>query len=343
MKTHLTWALLVSAWAWASPQTHFHAEAEKNFKPQYASRATGNWAKRSKKLSRLRYPWPVKVLSIGHTIASFQSYNFGGPPAPYFHHGLDIRAEAGSDVLASVGGEVINIENYIPGSDFYWEVAILDKDGFIWQYHHIEKKSIPQAIHEAFKNKTSIDAGTKIGEVVAWEIETFGEVFHHIHLNILGKEKAYLNPFEFLELLPDKSAPEIVGFKLLQNGMIEEDNEVKGTSYTVAAEIRDLVLSDVFIVPPNEIKISIDTADPITVWKFNGLPGGSSNEAYVTDFFPPRLACGDYECRRPVINLGFNKKNKMIFPVIPGRHKLELWVSDYNGNENKQAFEWIVN
>ncbi len=343
MKLSVGLGLIFSTFLWANPLHKEHAEAEKNFHPNYASQATGDLKKESKRINSERYPWPVKVLSIGHTIASYQNYSFGGPPSPYFHHGLDIRADAGTDVLASTGGQVINIENYVPGNKFYWEVAIKDKEGFIWQYHHIEKNSIPAKIHEAFKNQTEIEAGTKLGEVIAWNVETFGERFDHIHLNILGKGRAYLNPFEFLELLPDKSSPEISNFKVIQGAIAKDNSANQGTQYTIAAEIKDLVLSDVFVVPPNEIHMAIDEGTPFRVWKFDSLPGGASNEDYVTDFFQTQLACGNYECRKPVINLGFNKAKQKVFPSTPGRHNLELIVSDYNGNETRKKFEWFVN
>lgn len=303
---------------------------ERDFHPAYLKHASGELRTPRDSSERKRYPWPVSVKSIGHSMASYQRYSFFG--SAYFHHGIDIRADAGSDVIASAGGLVINIENYMPGDDAYWEVAILDSDGFIWQYHHIARESIPEAIFKAYKEKTPIQSGTKIGEVYYWGIVTFGERFHHIHLNVLGKNKEYLNPFEFLELLPDRAYPEIGDFHVIK----------KGSQYTIAAEVRDLMLSDVFILPPNEIRVSVDGDKPFTVWKFDSLPGGASNEAFVDNFYVPSLACGDYNCRRPVIDLGFRKKPGQVFPLNTGKHRLNLWVSDYNGNETEKSFEWTV-
>ncbi|MFM8269981.1 MAG: M23 family metallopeptidase [Pseudomonadota bacterium] len=305
-------------------------EIEREFHPDYLERASGEL--RSLRLSghNERAPWPVDVKSIGHTMASYQRYSFFG--SAYFHHGIDIRADAGSEVIASVGGQVINIENYMPGDDAYWEIAILDSDGFIWQYHHVERSSIPDSIFQAYQSKTPISAGTKLGEVYFWGITTFGERFHHIHLNVLGKNKTYLNPFDFLRLLPDDSAPEIIDFQVIK----------RPNGYTIAAEVKDLVLSNVFVLPPNELRVSIDGEKPFTVWKFDSLPGGSSNDAFVNNFYIPELACGDYECRKPVIDLGFRKIAGQVFPLSSGKHRLELSVSDYNGNEAVKAFEWTV-
>ncbi|MFM8313562.1 MAG: peptidoglycan DD-metalloendopeptidase family protein [Deltaproteobacteria bacterium] len=318
-----------------------HAEAEKNFKPKYFKLAHGDLNKKRTRSGGTRYTWPVALKSIGHTMASYQRY--GGLNGAYFHHGLDIRADAGSDVIASAGGQVVNIENYMPGDDAYWEVAILDAEGFIWQYHHIERESIPKAIFDAYQNKTSIAPGTKLGEVYYWSVVTFGERYHHIHLNILGNDKKYLNPFEFLELLPDDSAPEIGKVSLVVNGNAVTGNSVSGGSYTIGAEIKDLILSDVFIVPANEIKVSIDGNSSFTVWKFDSLPGGADNEKFVNQFYLPKLACGDYSCRKPIIDLGFRKTPGQVFPVSRGNHQIEITISDYNGNQARQTFGWTVN
>lgn len=304
-----------------------HEEAERTFKPNYLELAEGDFSKRK---TVERHPWPVSVLSIGHTMASYQNYSFVSQA--YFHHGLDIRAEAGSDVVASAGGKVINIENYMPGDDAYWEVAILDEAGFIWQYHHIEKSSIPPAIYDAYESQSSIPAGTKLGEVYFWKVVTFGERFHHIHLNILGRDKEYLNPFSFLERLPDSRPPEIAEFSYLKS---------KGT-YSIGVHLKDWILSDVFIVPPYHIEVAIDGQKPFTVWKFDRLPGGSDNEKFVNRFFLPRLACGNYQCRKPVIDLGFNQEGKQVFPLSKGKHHLELRVSDYAGNTASRNYDWDV-
>lgn len=325
----------------AAPKIALHEEIERDFHPPYAKLAYGVLkGKHRDQRKQNRAPWPVSIKSIGHTMASYQRY--GGLSEAYFHHGLDIRADAGSDVLASVGGRVVNIENYMPGDDAYWEVAILDDEGFIWQYHHIERQSIPDNIFQAFKSQTAIAAGTKLGEVYYWSVVTFGERYHHIHLNILGKNKAYLNPFEFLEMLPDKSGPEISKLFLVRNGNSVAGNSISAGSYTIGAEIKDLILSDVFIVPANEIKVSIDGSAPFTVWKFDSLPGEASNEKYVNDFYLPKLACGDYSCRKPIINLGFRKSPIQVFPSTRGTHEVEVLVSDYNGNQARQTFSWTI-
>src|SRR4030065_715013 len=78
-----------------------------------------------------------------------QSYqDYGG--TPYFHHGMDMMKMGGTPVWNRSGGQVINIENYNPGWDLYWEVAVLDPFGYIWQYHHIQMETIPQYIWDKY-------------------------------------------------------------------------------------------------------------------------------------------------------------------------------------------------
>lgn len=309
--------------------------AEASYKPHYLHLATGT-AETAKNLET-KHPWPQRVLSIGHNTASFQHY--GGNP--YFHHGLDIRGDAGSDVIASAGGKVVNIENYMPPQDAYWEVAILDDDGFLWQYHHVERDSIPQEIHDAYKSGEKITAGTKIGEIFYWSVTTFGERYHHVHLNVLGAGGIYLNPFNFLEPLADTQAPQVVELGLLKNGNRWQESSISG-SYSAYAIIHDLILHDKFVVPPHEITYTLDNEAPVVVWNFDTLPGGTSNERFVRQFFVPGIACGDYSCRRLAVNLGFHKDGNRALTQTPGQHKLVLTARDVVGNSVSKDLVWTV-
>ncbi len=317
-----------------STAKRLHDDAELQFQSAYLALATG---KLKNNRPETRYPWPFEVLSIGHTMSSYQ--NYGGNP--YFHHGLDIRGDAGADVLASAGGKVVNIENYVAGLAPYWEVAVLDEQGFLWQYHHVDKDSIPDEIWQAFRNKTSISQGTKIGEIYYWPVVTYGERYHHVHLNILDADSNYLNPFAFLEELPDQKSPQIEEIGLLKNGRLSEGNIVSG-DYTIYAKVHDLILHDKFVVPPYEISYSVDGSDPITVWKFDNIPGGGSREQYVSQFFNPSMTCGSYRCRELVIDLGFTTSGTNYFTDAIGPHTIEIHTRDFVGNATSATFHWQV-
>lgn len=310
------------------------ATAEKTYRPTYLSRATATL----KTKTSSKYSWPVELKSIGHNTASYQ--NYGGDP--YFHHGLDIRADAGTDVLASVGGQVVNISNYGPGPA-YWEVAVLDDAGFLWQYHHVDRESIPQAIWDAYRNKGRISTGTKIGEVYYWMVNTYGEQYHHIHLNVLARGGAYRNPFNFLEPLADSKAPEILDVGLLRNGYAQDPSLPIQGAYSIYATIHDLILHDKFVVPPHKITYQLDD-DPRErlVWEFTDLPGVTSNTEYVENFFVPSLTCGNYECRKLTIDLGFSTEGQRWFTNVGGQHTIMIHAEDQAGNRSSREFTWNV-
>jgi murein DD-endopeptidase MepM/ murein hydrolase activator NlpD len=309
--------------------------AEKNYRPAYVNQAFGD---RLNSLAE-KHPWPVRILSIGHSTASYQ--NYGGEA--YFHHGLDIRADAGSDVRASAGGVVVNIENYMPGNPAYWEVAILDDQGFIWQYHHVDRNSIPQEIWTAFRNKTRIEAGTKIGEVYYWTVTTYGEVYHHVHLNILARGGAYRNPFDFLQPLPDTAAPKFLDVGLMKNGYAQNPTLPISGRYGVYATVHDLILHDKFVVPPHKITYQLDD-DPRErlVWEFSTLPGETSNTQFVDEFFVPSMTCGNYDCRKLTVNIGFATEGQRWLSNVPGEHRIVIHASDVAGNRTSQEFKWQV-
>lgn len=298
--------------------------------PAYLGLATGSLNQLAKAGT---HAWPVRVQSIGHTNASYQRYGFG---TPYFHHGLDIRADAGEAVYASAGGKVVNIENYDVGPS-YWEVAILDDRGFLWQYHHVDKNSITPETWAAFRSGGRVEAGAKIGEVVYWEVVSYGERYNHIHLNVLDGQRRYVSPFLFLQPLPDRDAPKVVKMGLLKNGQAVAGQRVRAP-YTVYAEIADLILHPRFIVPPHMLAYSLNGGPLKVVWNFETLPGGADEEARVHEFFVPSLVCGNYNCRRQVIDLGFNWP----LPQTPGTYQLRLQAYDFAGNLGEAEWNWTV-
>ncbi|MEY4630993.1 MAG: hypothetical protein RIQ81_1113 [Pseudomonadota bacterium] len=287
--------------------------------------------------STQRHPWPFPLLSIGHTNASYQYY--GGEP--YFHHGLDIRGDAGTPVVASAGGKVVNIENYMPGNPAYWEVAVLDDEGYLWQYHHVEKESIPSAIWNAWRSGAKIAPGTTIGEIYRWSVSSFGERYDHVHLNVLGTGASYLSPFMFLDELNDNSAPAIIASGVLKGGRDWGDRPVEG-DYSIHATIHDLILHDKYVVPPHRVEVAIDGGTPEVVWDFQTLPDPTTPERHVEELFVPDMTCGNYTCRRLTIDIGFVKDGRRRFPDKPGRHEARIIARDFAGNTAEGTVQWTV-
>ncbi|MBN1981183.1 MAG: peptidoglycan DD-metalloendopeptidase family protein, partial [Chitinivibrionales bacterium] len=309
-------------------------EAERTLDQEYLKMATGSV---QALFAHAVYAWPLQFQSVGWNNSSFQAYGSD----PYFHHGVDFRAPAGTPVYTTSGGKIVNVENYIAGNDLYWEVAILDPEGFIWQFHHIDKNSIPQAIYNAFSSGQSVPAGTHIGNIVTWQNSGCSEMFHHTHLNILDSQKNYLNPFAFLNPLPDNTAPEIQEIGLTVNRQKYAGNQV-AQAYGLYVRARDLIMHNCFYVAPYDIAYSIDGGDPVTVWRFDNLPGGSDNKALVNNFYLPSYTCGDYTCREFYIDLGFTPQGQRTFPAASGQHTITVTVKDFVGNQDSESFTWTV-
>lgn len=283
------------------------------------------------------HPWPYPLLSIGHNMQSYQYY--GG--SPYWHDGLDIRAEKDQPVYASAGGKVVNIENYVRGDALYWEVAILDDEGFVWKYHHIDRKSIPEDIFKAYKTGGSIPSGTFIGNVVRWPVTTYGEVYHHLHLLVVAKDGQYINPFLMMEPLADTRAPVIKKIGLAKNHRPVEGKQIQGP-HSVYVEAHDLVLHDKFILPPHKITYRLNGGEENVVWEFIHLPSGKNDSDYIRDFYLDGT-CGNYNCRRFYINLNFTKETPRGQFILPkGTHKIEVSVEDLAGNSASESFQWQV-
>lgn len=316
-------------------------QIEQSWKPDYIPLATGDphvFGRHGV------YAWPFALDSIGWNMQSYQGY--GG--TPYFHHGMDMMKTYGTMVYNRSGGQVINIENYQPGMELYWEVAILDPDGYIWQYHHIDSNTIPEYIWDKYAQYQAnpatggfVPPDTYIGNIIEWPVWSFGKQFNHIHLNILAAGGVYVNGFAFHLPLPDTAGPQIQSVGLLQNGQPYTGNTIEG-NYSLYVQANDLILDDVFYLPPWKIAFSVDGGPLHTTWQFDTLPGGPDDTAYLDDFYVVPPTCGNYECRDFYIDLGFIPDSQFVFPDTGGQHTIAVTVSDYAGSSATQAYTYTV-
>lgn len=299
-----------------------------------------------------RYGWPFAFDQMGHLNSSYQLYSSDLTDA-YFHHGIDMLADAGTQVRTPCTGQVVNIENYSYPAELYWEVAILDPEGYVWQYHHLQQSSIPQAVHQAFTayqadhvNGGFIASNAHIGNIVPWPVESFGFTFNHIHLNILASGDIYLNPLEFLDnTYVDTQAPQIqkVGLFTGTNTLLSANTIPYGSDYSLYIQTRDLFMSQVFYLPPQRITYKLDGSDEThTVWDFHNLPGGDSDSNYVNQYFLPGLTQGNYNERVFYIDLGFAKDGINPLPTEPGLHSIDIEVWDFAYNRATWKYNWII-
>jgi hypothetical protein len=322
MKFFLIFFLLIANFA------HAH---EKQLKTRADNFAYANFSKAR------NHPWPFAVLSIGHNMQSYQNYG----TSPYWHDGLDIRSRPDELITSATAGRVVNIENYVRGNALYWEVAILDDEGFVWKYHHVDQSSIPADIYDAYKKGSRIKAGTLLGKVVRWPVTTFGEVYHHLHLLIVASDQRYINPFLMMEALQDNQSPVIHSIGLTQNHKMISGNVISG-EHGLFLETSDLVYHERFILPPHKITYRLNGEKEKVVWEFIHLPSGSNDTDYIRDFYLPGT-CGNYSCRRFYINLNFTlQKPRGGWKLNPGDHEVEVQVEDLVGNKSSGRFNWKV-
>lgn len=283
------------------------------------------------------HQWPFPLLSIGHNMQSFQDYS----GSPYWHDGLDIRAVQDQPIYAAAGGKVVNIENYVRGNNLYWEIAIQDAEGFVWKYHHVNKDTITQEIQTSYSSGGQIAEGTLIGNVVQWPITSFGEVYHHLHLLVVGANGLYVNPFLMMEPLIDTQAPTITKIGLAQNHKPIDGTEVRG-EHALYLEASDLVLHKKFILPPHKISYRLDNGEEKLVWEFINLPSGKNDVDFINDFYM-KGTCGDYSCRKFFFNLNFSTQTpRGVFNLPVGEHQIDVLVEDAVGNKATKNFKWKV-
>jgi hypothetical protein len=284
------------------------------------------------------WPWPFQLRSLGQTNGNLQQFSRD----PYFHHGLDIRGDAGQEVRMPFDGTGLEVVNYRFGQPLYWRVAVTDPDGFIWQFHHIDPNSIPDEVRVAAQNKSPIKKGTLLGQIATWSNAWFDETYHHIHLNVIASGGRYVSPLMFLERLPDTSKPVISEIRLVKDGQPFAGNNASG-DFSIVADISDLTMHDKFINPPHDLKIRLNDGPPSTVWNFATIPGGSNINSKLWELYLQGSACGNYTCRRHTMNLGFTQEGPDPFDTLgDGQHKIEIIASDYNGNSTTTSWTFNV-
>jgi hypothetical protein len=313
--------------------------ASAHLKPVKTKASNHAWSKDLKQVEESI--WPYSVLSIGHSMQSYQNYS----TSPYWHDGLDIRGEAAEQVVASVSGTIVNIENYHPGNHLYWEVAILDDSGFVWKYHHVDNNSIPKAIHDAYKNGTRITMGSHIGNIVTWPVTTYGEVYHHIHLLVVDGMGRYVNPFRLLPALNDTTKPVIEKIGLFNSRLKKRNSKHISGKHGIYVKLHDTVLHNEFKLTPYMISYNLDGGEEQLVWTFDYLPSGTNDIDYLKDFYM-KGTCGNYNCRDFFININFKvgagKKNTNFFELDNGAHTIRINAWDFSGNSNSESFSYVV-
>jgi hypothetical protein len=238
--------------------------------------------------------WPVEFADDMHTMGNnmIQFQQYGGSDA-YYHAGCDLRAQAGSWVSAPIGGRVeaghYGYETQADGSDvkwwkpypapgdtYYFEVAVIDDTGTRFEIHHVDENSLPPEIISAVQNGGRVKAGDHLGKVVLWpEAGVDGELYNHVHFNVVDKSGVHWNPERLAPAMVDTTAPVIHGvYAKSSDGHFSEVQEgavltAKPDEFVVAAT--DQREKDVYTQAPNLAELVFNPGTPgelSTRWDF---------------------------------------------------------------------------
>lgn len=188
-------------------------------------------------------PWPVTFENnqhnLGNNMIQFQSY--GGSDS-YFHGGCDLRTAAQADIRTPVAGK-LDAGHYgyevqpdgsmkkfwtpYPqhGDDMYFEVSVITDDGLRYEFHHVDRNTLPSAIKQKLDHGNArVEAGEIVGHVHNWPITAIdGSYYHHTHYNIIAADGTRINPESVSWALADTSAPEIHGvYAVSSKGVVTE-------------------------------------------------------------------------------------------------------------------------
>lgn len=178
-------------------------------------------------------PFPVALTKapdqFGALMHQFQDFT---TPA-YYHAGLDIRTDAEQIVIAPISGkieggyyayldhasgksekqflplkEALQGKGAPPWGKRYFEIAIVDPQGYRFEFHHINPDTLSASIIDKILNQENVRKGDVIGSVIA-NTKLLGIDYHHLHYNIIHSDGYYINPLFVSYVIEDTSPPQI--------------------------------------------------------------------------------------------------------------------------------------
>lgn len=289
------------------------------------------------------YPWPIANPKVGNNMQTIQGT--GQLDMDYWHLGLDVISNSGTQVYTPVTGIVTNIvdaeiEDGLPSSGLYWRIEILDEEGLVWTFVHVDKNTFNPEIFDSLKNKTTIKQRTHLANIVDW----WWSDYNHIHIEVIQKDGININPLMLLSSPLDNSKPVIEEIGLVQKKKILDGNIVSGP-HSLYVKTYDLILHDSYKVPPHKISYSLDDNEWIVVWEFIKIPSKNGSGSYVdvNDFFLSPSCQGCVNGTNYYINLMFNTQTpwETLSNLSLGTHKIKVRVEDIDGNMDEELFSWV--
>lgn len=228
--------------------------------------------------------WPVAFFSesqmIGNSMAQYQPFDNPG----YFHGGCDLRVKQNEKVYATVSGRLeAGHYSYTTNSDgsmtkywkawpqtgdsTYFEVAVVNDEGYRFEYHHMDRKRLPaQIISILNAGGGRVEAGTYLGDAVY-----FSSSYHHIHYNIVAPDGIRINPESVSLALPDTTAPQIKGVYAHSGSdvalTVTEGSVIRTKPSELVVWTRDQLNLSIYDQPPVYIKLQFKSGESFE-WDF---------------------------------------------------------------------------
>ena len=224
LKTHLVPALLLL------PVLLSAAHADERIRPAavllaegYKPVATISAARETSLPPAHALTWPVRFQdpehTLGNVMAQFQPFG-----DPYYHGGDDLRVNAGAEISSPVDGKLEagaysysahpdgSLEKFWKpwpqeGDPTYFEVAVVADDGIRYEFHHVDRDTLPADIVAKLNAGGGRAArGDQLGHAVEFPVAGY----NHVHYNVVLPNGARVNPEYASVLLPDHIAPAIL-------------------------------------------------------------------------------------------------------------------------------------
>jgi hypothetical protein len=240
-------------------------------------------------------PWPLHFEDSSHTIAnSMAQYQPFDEPA-YFHGGLDLRTKLHEAFFAPVAGRLEaghygystnpdgSMEKYWKpwpqsGDATYFEVAVIDDQGFRFEFHHVDRQRLPQKIVSLLnQGGARVEAGEQLGDTVF-----FSSSYHHIHYNVVAPNGIRVNPESLHLPIPDHQAPTVFGVFARAAGAskfmrLEEGKSLAKTPEEIVVFTNDKLDGSVYDQPPVLVRVEFSSGETVQ-WDFRrALATGAGN------------------------------------------------------------------
>jgi len=297
---------------------------------------------------------------VGHHSVSFQNYaeEEGNYEGAYFHHGIDIVMPEVKEVYNQIEGRVTKIDHYrtdlVGEHPLYFEVVVETVNGLTFEYHHIDKNTVPEKIYEALESGEIIPEKENLGKIVFWSMpDAFSKnFFHHVHLNIMNREKIKINPALLMLPQKDKTEPVIEEIFLIDDNRTKTLSDKLDEPFHIVVKVHDFTDEDPWPNPPrfSEIYIYDETGSPVFYhagYDFIAMLD-SDETVFVCDYYlclmdEQNYSYGDYLKREFfVVITAFDIEGNTADPIDPAlfepeEHTIFVRSCDENGNCTEES------